>query len=218
MSVSVKLSLAHSNSIFREGLRRILEDNGYTVLISTDDPSEISDITSNESQLIIVSSDLATDDNCRAVSELLASSDHSRVVVLGGQTGIDVLNRLYAAGAHGYIFDDASYQSLLTRIELVLAGQRIVPPILLEAMLTPGGLTAGEEQQPFDLNHREQAVLEHLVQGQPNKVISRTLGVSEPTVKLAVKMLFRKLEVNNRTQAAMVAHQHGLVPRARSVL
>lgn len=218
MSVSVKLSLAHSNSIFREGLCRILEDNGYTVLLSTDDPDEIIDSAPNEAQLIIISDDLATHDNCRAVVDLLESSGDSRVVVLGGQAGIDILYRLYAAGAHGYIFDDAPYQSLLARIELVLAGERIVPPILVEAMLTPGGLATSEEPQPFDLNRREQAVLEHLVQGQPNKVISRSLGVSEPTVKLAVKMLFRKLEVNNRTQAAMVAHQHGLVSRARSAV
>ena len=216
MTASVKLSLVHGNSIFREGLRRIFIDNGYAVPISTDDPDFIIENMAENGSLVVIDVDLALADDCRVVTELLEAEDDNRVVVLGGHVEIDVLNRLYTSGAHGYILDDAPYQSLLTRVELVLMGQRIVPPTLVEAMLTPGGLATEDEPQAFSLNRREQAVLEHLAQGQPNKEISRQLGVSEPTVKLAMKMLFRKLDVSNRTQAAMIAQQHGLVPRTRA--
>jgi DNA-binding NarL/FixJ family response regulator len=60
------------------------------------------------------------------------------------------------------------------------------------------------------LTHREMQVLEGLTKGQSNKEIARDLDLAEPTIKLHVKTLYRKIDVNNRTQAALVAREAGL--------
>ena len=60
------------------------------------------------------------------------------------------------------------------------------------------------------LSKRELQVLEGLTQGKSNKEVARDLDVQEPTVKLHVKTLFRKLNVTNRTQAALIAKEAGL--------
>jgi DNA-binding NarL/FixJ family response regulator len=71
-----------------------------------------------------------------------------------------------------------------------------------------------EEQQPvkpqFDLSPRELEVLEQLVKGLSNKVIARNLSIEETTVKLHLRSLFRKLNVNNRTEAVITALDSGL--------
>ena len=60
------------------------------------------------------------------------------------------------------------------------------------------------------LSRRELQVLECLTQGKSNKEIARELDIREPTVKLHVKKLYRKINANNRTQAAMIAKEAGL--------
>jgi DNA-binding NarL/FixJ family response regulator len=87
----------------------------------------------------------------------------------------------------------------------MIAGESVVPPSVMA-----GGEAAEETAFTKQFSQREKEVLTGLCKGHSNKEIARDLDVSEPTVKLHVKTLYRKLGVANRTQAALVARDQGV--------
>ncbi len=129
------------------------------------------------------------------------------VVVLTGSVVRGTVLAADAAGAAAYLTKTMSGKALVNALRLVLAGGRYLPP---EALLGNGA--AGEPvdrpavETPIQLfTPRERQVLDHLAEGHSNKEIARQLGLQEISVKVHLKKIFRKLNVSNRTQAAMAA-------------
>jgi len=71
--------------------------------------------------------------------------------------------------------------------------------------------------EDFALSDREKNILQRLTVGQPNKSISRELNVSEAAVKVAIQSIFRKMSVKNRTQAALMAKEYGIINNNRII-
>ncbi len=107
-------------------------------------------------------------------------------------------------GARGYIPTATTSVAIAVEVvRLVRAGGTFVPPTSLQMMQhSPLGpeLTLEEPLTP-----RQLAVLEHLAQGKPNKVIAYELGMSESTVKVHVRTILKKVQATNRTEAAFRA-------------
>jgi DNA-binding NarL/FixJ family response regulator len=119
------------------------------------------------------------------------------------------------AGAAGYIPKTADAESMLAALRVVLAGGVYLPPSVLErrAADRPGSRAwSPPPQRPEDLGFspRQADVLRLLIEGQPNKLISRELDMSESTVKTHLAAIFRKLDANSRTQAVLAAARLGL--------
>lgn len=209
------VSLVFRKALFRYGIERILSDAGYRVIDSVDDPAQLApDLPADGAapRLLLVDTDTAAADDCAAIRTLAERLAEARILVLGPAVPLDTLVRMFDAGAHGYLLDDSSHRSLLARIELALSGEQVVPPSVVDALIElPTAPEADEPDDRYGLTPRERLVLGHLVAGLSNKAIAREIGFSEPTIKLAVKTLMRKLEVANRTQAAIVAREQGLV-------
>lgn len=211
MELSVIASLVVKNALAREGLRRILTDGGYNVAQSIEDIDELVD---TDSHIIIVDQAIMEHDGIDRISELVGRFDRARLVVLTENFDFDTMSRIFAAGGYGYVLNDVPYQAFLAKMQLVAMGEKVAPADLIDTLqdLHPSDVREvnGADLARFDLTVREQDILRGLVMGLPNKVISRELGVSEATVKLAVKTIFRKLSVRNRTQAAILAQEKGL--------
>jgi len=96
-------------------------------------------------------------------------------------------------------------KSLVNAVRFMAMGEQYAPIAFM---------TAAEEEAKHPLaerlTKRELEVLRGLSEGKSNKEIARDLDLTEPTIKLHMKTLYRKLEVNNRTQAAIVARDEGL--------
>ncbi len=108
-------------------------------------------------------------------------------------------------GAAGFLPKTMPARSLINAIRFMAAGEQFLP-------IEQGRSSfRNEESTPFDdrLTPRERQVLKSLCMGLSNKEIGRDLELSEPTVKLHVKMVCRKLEARNRTHAAMLAKEAG---------
>ena len=101
-------------------------------------------------------------------------------------------------------------------IDLVLAGGVYLPSSLIDAgtarTVTFPGTVPASEPWP-ELTRRQRDVLVFISQGKSNKLIADALSMSESTVKAHVKQIIRRLNVANRTQAALVATGHGAFPR-----
>jgi len=128
-----------------------------------------------------------------------------RVALMSGEASRDIAEQALEMGAIGFIPKTLPAKSLVNAIKFMAMGEKYAP---LDFM------TAEEEEVSHPildkLTERERQVLQGLSEGKSNKEIARDLDLSEPTIKLHVKTLYRKLEVANRTQAALVARDAGL--------
>jgi DNA-binding NarL/FixJ family response regulator len=117
------------------------------------------------------------------------------------------------AGAQGYILKDADLDELLKAIRGVHRGEPMIDSSIAGRVLVEfGRLTRDQQNRDFlDLSKRETEILQLVAQGATNKGIAEKLFISEHTVKNALSIIFQKLHVNSRTEAATHALREGLI-------
>lgn len=128
-----------------------------------------------------------------------------RVALMSGEANRDVAEQALELGATGFVPKTLPAKSLVNAIKFMAMGEKYAP---LEFMTAE----PDENNHPLleNLTERETQVLKGLTEGKSNKEIARDLDLSEPTVKLHVKTLYKKLGVANRTQAALIARDQGV--------
>ncbi len=127
----------------------------------------------------------------------------ARIIVLTTFDADEDIYRAIQTGAKSYLLKDTPEDELAATIRAVHAGQQKLPTRVAQRL--------AERQQRADLSQREMDVLALLIKGRSNKEISSALFVSEDTVKAHLKTLFAKLNVRDRTEAAISAIRHGIV-------
>ncbi|WP_428516089.1 response regulator [Roseovarius sp.] len=125
------------------------------------------------------------------------------VAILSGTAPTDIARRALRAGAAGFLPKTLDPQAMVTAIRKMLIGETFLPDNFLADAPTATNAAS--------LTPREQEVLRRLAEGKLNKEIARDLEIQEVTVKLHVKTLSRKLRARNRTHAAMLGRDMGLV-------
>ena len=212
----IEVSLFGRNEIAREGLRRILTSEDFTIISSAVDPAsmELNGHTSSNGQphIIIVDDSPAGEaiDQCRQLSERYP---HARLVMLADDYEFDEVALAFGSGIDGYIVKEISCEPLIESLRLVALGEKVLPSQLAQNL---GGVyprfetsTQADDGSGACLSDRETEILRCLTAGMANKVMSRLLNISEATVKVHVKAILRKLRLSNRTQAAIWAVKHG---------
>lgn len=135
-----------------------------------------------------------------------------RVVILTMHDNPDYLVEAIKAGAAGYILKDASRRDLIAAIRQVLRGETAMPTSLMSEALQRFAAPPAQAAQPATpLTRREVDVLRLIAQGQTNRQIGLSLSISPGTVKVHVERIIGKLEVYDRTQAAVRAIELSLV-------
>jgi two-component system nitrate/nitrite response regulator NarL len=212
--VSIDVCLVSSNDISREGMALILDKDGFNVLSSWETVDELASVDASNDFITIL--DCGSSDNqLRSVECARSSQSKSRLVVVSEQfdlkTVIDCLN----AGVQGYIIKSTRSTRMLAALRLIALGEKVVPSDFVDTVSECGieraiGADFDQEIEEAKLSPRELDVLCCLMAGYANKVIARKLDVCEATVKVHVKAILRKLNVHNRTQAALWANTHGI--------
>jgi DNA-binding NarL/FixJ family response regulator len=121
------------------------------------------------------------------------------------------------AGASGYVLKETPSAQLVEAIKIVAAGQTYLPPSIATRVVTefnrisqPSQLSSEERRLASQLSHREVGILQHLMRGMCNKEIASALGLTEGTVKNHMTRILAKLQVSDRTGAALKARDLGL--------
>ena len=138
-----------------------------------------------------------------AIARIRAIQPQAKVIVVTTYEGDEDIHRALEAGARGYIIKGMPHQALVEALQRVHAGSRFIPPPVAKVLAarTPNS----------DLSSRELEVLVELVGGKSNKEIAAQLGITEATVKSHVSTILLRLNVEDRTQAAVTALRRGLV-------
>lgn len=127
----------------------------------------------------------------------------AKFVVLTTYEGDEDIHQALEAGASGYVIKGMPAATLLDALRRVHAGSRYLPHPIAKIL---------DSRMPdSDLSPREREVLELIVAGKSNKEIAADLGISRATVKFHVSVIFSRMGVEDRTQAAVAALQRGLV-------
>jgi DNA-binding NarL/FixJ family response regulator len=115
------------------------------------------------------------------------------------------------AGARGYLLKDADAAELISVLERVARGESALDPALTARVFDAMRRLSDQEQERAQFTERERDILELVAQGHDNRTIALRLHLSEKTVGNRMSEIFQKLQVTNRTQAALVARQRGLL-------
>jgi len=138
-----------------------------------------------------------------ATAAMVHEFPEARVLMLSTHSGEEEVFRSLQAGARGYILKGAMREDLLRAIREVCEGRRYV-----DAVVAP---LLAEHTQHRSLTGRELEVLRMVAKGLSNKAIAASLNIAEVTVKLHVSHVLEKLNVKDRTEAATVAVQRGII-------
>lgn len=215
---SFNVALLGRNPIDREGLERILAGEGFNIVQSVADPSHLT--REYGGQLLIVCDGSFEPESSEAIVELRMRFPDAKLAVLRASFEFDEMVAAFRAGAHGYILTETPCASFVTSLRLVAMGEKVMPSDLVDTLpllrIASSNAEACRALTEAKLSTREAEILDCLVMGWPNKMISRRLSISDGTVKLHVKTIFRKLQVCNRTQAAIRGALGGFQPRPGS--
>jgi DNA-binding NarL/FixJ family response regulator len=218
---SSAIILVGKNTLFREGIARILGSADFRILASvscTDDllPSKLQP----HQPLFLV---VHTGDDFGAAAEQieLFRDQHpgGRIAIVASHYRQGDLVSAFRAGANGYFVDVMACDVFIKSIELVMMGETIFPPAFLPFVLDPedapvceaapheennrATLIGTKDTLAPQLSTREKSILRCLIEGHSNKSIARKINIAEATVKVHVKAILRKIRVQNRTQAAI---------------
>jgi DNA-binding NarL/FixJ family response regulator len=211
----VRVLIADDHAVVREGLRTFLElQAGIDVVGEASDGQQALDqAAALAPDVILMDLVMPRIDGVAAMRRLRERGDGARVIVLTSFLDDDRLMPALQAGAAGYLLKDVEPAELARAVLTVGEGQAMIDPAvaarLLHTLAEPGPGAAGDGAQA--LTAREREVLALIVAGRSNKRIAVELGIAEKTVKTHVGHVLAKLDVTDRTQAALLAVRRGLV-------
>ena len=142
-------------------------------------------------------------DGVSAIKAILAEFPDARIIALTTYEGDEDIFRALSAGAKGYVVKGMLRTQLLTVLRQVHDGQRGIPPEV--------ALRLAEYTPRVHLTPRETEVLQLMAKGLSNREIAAVVGREESTIKVHVKSVLSKLDVNDRTEAVVVAIQRGFL-------
>jgi two-component system, NarL family, response regulator len=200
----IRVLVVDDHPVVRQGLIGMLEEATDIVIVGQGRNGHEAIAVFQQQQPDVTLMDLRMPEmeGVPAITVICNEFPNARIIVL---TTYDTDEEIYQglrAGAKGYLLKDSEPEELLTAIRTVNRGQQYIPPNvaakLVQRMTSP------------ELSDRELEVLQLIGQGMSNQEISTALNISESTVKTHVNRILSKLDVKDRTQAAILALKRGI--------
>lgn len=215
MNSGMRVLLVDDHPLFREGLKGLLL--GLDPAVQVEQAGSVTAAEALRGQvfdLVLMDLNMPGSQGMAALSGIKALFEESAVVVVSGDESPSTIQRAIQHGAADYVPKTTDPSVTIQALRLVLAQGTYLPP---EALRQPGtGVDAApaapepashSPDWPQALSPRQLAVLRCLLQGKPNKVIARDIGIAEGTVKAHLWAVYQLLGVNNRAQAMYRAHE-----------
>lgn len=209
----IRVLLADDHALFRQGLRSLLESEGLRVIGEAENGREaVRFAAETHPDVILMDIQMPELDGVKATQSILEIDPGAKVIMITMYRQDRYVFEAVKAGARGYILKDADASALLDAIKRVASGEALLNADLAQSVLDDfrdkRAILPSEKHS--DLNERETTILKLLAQGHSNQDIALRLDISEKTVRNRLSEIFAKLQLNNRTQAALYAIREGI--------
>ncbi|MGD6831726.1 response regulator transcription factor [Bacillus haimaensis] len=228
---TTKIVIIDDHQLFREGVKRILDfEANFHVVAEGDDGIEALDLMEKHNpDVIIMDINMPKMNGVDATKQLVEANPEAKVIVLSIHDDENYVTHALQTGARGYLLKEMDADALVDAVKVVADGGSYLHPKVTHNLvreyrrLSENGASNGggaatlaykqvEIRRPLHLlTRRECEVLQLLADGKSNKAIGEALFISEKTVKNHVSNILQKMNVNDRTQAVVVAIKNGWV-------
>lgn len=207
--LKIKLLLVEDHHIVRRGLVFFLKTREEFEIVGEAENGEdaLTFVRTERPDVVLMDLSMPKMDGIEATKQIKQYDETIKILILSSFSEQDYVLPALEAGADGYQLKEVQPEQLVASIIAIYEGNANFHPKVTPALL---GRSAVKKEDPFSmLTKREQEVLQEIAKGRSNKEIAAELHITEQTVKTHVSNILAKLEVDDRTQAALYAVKHG---------
>jgi DNA-binding NarL/FixJ family response regulator len=210
--MAIKVLVADDHAMVRSGISALLKGSGITVIDEATDGEEAVEKTIKlKPDVLLMDIRMPKRDGFAALEKIRKKLPNQRVVMLSAFDNNTYVARSVALGADDYILKDSPKDEMVAAIQRVYRDEDLSDSSILRRVKRVMNRKKEEGDDGVPLTNRELQVLRHVALGLSNREIGGSLGISIETVKEHVQNILRKLDVNDRTQAAVWAVKKGVV-------
>ena len=211
MSISVMLTDDHV--LMREGIRQLLEFDGTIEVIEEAGSGEecLKKLETSRPQVLLLDIHMPKMNGIEVLEEIKHRNIDIKVLILTVHNEVEYLLKAVNIGANGYILKESGSAELKKAINIVIDGESYIQPELMPVLNKRLSIRESDRDKLKLLTVREMEVLIQIASGMINKEIADFLNISERTVKNHISNIFKKIDVSDRTQAAVFAIKNDLI-------
>lgn len=208
----IRVVIVDDHTVVRQGLRFMLEQRAEVEVVGEGCDGEQAIALAGELVPDVLLLDLLMPklDGITAIRTIKRLTPTTQIIILTSYYEDDQIFNAIKAGALSYLLKDVSAHDLVEAVCKAARGESVLHPLVAARVLQE--ISRREHASLRDLTPRELEVLTHLARGRSNQEIARILVISEPTVRTHLANILSKLHLADRTQAAIYALQHQVVP------
>lgn len=205
--------LADDHILMREGIRQLLEFDGTMEVISeaNDGDECLRKLEETKPQVLLLDINMPKKNGIEVLKEIKKRNIDVKVLILTVHNEVEYLIKAVDIGVDGYILKDSESAELKRAINVVLNNESYIQPALIPTLNNRLVARDLDKDKIESLTARELEVLIQVANGMFNKEIATSLNISERTVKNHISNIFRKIDVSDRTQAAVFAIKNNII-------
>lgn len=210
---SIKVMVADDHTMMREGIKQLLEFDGTVEVIAeaNDGVECLEKLKMIRPEVLLLDINMPNKNGIDVLQEIRNKGLNVKVLILTVHNEVEYLIKAVDIGVDGYLLKDSESAELKKAIRAVLNGESYIQPSLIPALNSRLVARDVDKDKIASLTKRELEVLIQVANGMFNKEIAIALNISERTVKNHISNIFKKIEVSDRTQAAVFAIKNDII-------
>lgn len=209
----INVMLVDDHSMIREGLKQLLEFDGTIKVVgeASNGVECLEKIYTCNPDVLLLDINMPEINGIEVLKKMKADNSQIKVLILTVHNEMDYLMKAVDIGVDGYILKDSESSELKKAIMAVKDGENYIQPSLIPALNSQLVNRDSDKDMISSLTNRELEVLVQVANGMFNKEIATNLNISERTVKNHISNIFKKIDVSDRTQAAVFAIKNNII-------
>lgn len=210
---AIKVMIADDHSLIREGLRQLLEFDGSIQVVgeAANGVECLDNLVKYDPEVLLLDINMPEKNGIDVLKKMKEDNSPVKVLILTVHNELEYLLNAVDIGVEGYIMKDSDSSELKKAIRAVRDGENYIQPSLIPALNNRLLNRDVDKDKVASLTNRELEVLVQVANGMFNKEIAMNLNISERTVKNHISNIFKKIDVSDRTQAAVFAIKNNII-------
>ena len=209
----IRVMITDDHSLIREGLKQLLEFDGSIEVVgeASNGVECLEKLEKCNPEVLLLDINMPEKNGIEVLKQMKVDDSKVRVLILTVHNEMDYLMKAVDIGVDGYILKDSESAELKKAIKAVRDGENYIQPSLIPALNSQLLNMDNDKDKISLLTNRELEVLVQVANGMFNKEIATNLNISERTVKNHISNIFKKIDVSDRTQAAVFAIKNNII-------